>query len=170
MRAPATLAPMLEEEIRERLKNCLEEAMKAGKFQGATDLSRRVSAVLEQTARSKGHNGSSSKRNVSDQTASNWIKGRNIPDWDVLPALARVIGVSEDFLLFGPKRGDQIKKERVYLSRISDDEGELLTAYREASKSGRRLILRNARAVAEEQPAPYASVHPLRRKEDKLGE
>ena len=105
---------------------------------------------------------------VTRQAVSTWWHGKVIPGWDVIPVLAAILGTEQEWLLFGSKRGEQMKKERQYLARVSEDELALLTTYREASKTGQRTITRTAKSIAEESPAPEASVHPFRRKEDKL--
>jgi transcriptional regulator with XRE-family HTH domain len=108
------------------------------------------------------------KQTVTRQTVSNWWHGKVYPSMDTLPLLARVLGEEQEWLLFGSKRGEQLKKERQYLARISDEEAALLTTFREASKSGQKTILRQAKVVAEEQPADTATTHNMRRKDDKL--
>jgi hypothetical protein len=106
------------------------------------------------------------KRTITRQTVSNWIAGRI--KVEELPFLAKALGSEREYILFGSKRGEQLKKERQFLARVNEEELALLTAFREASKSGQRIIVKQAQSVAEEQPAPEATVHPMRRKEDKL--
>jgi len=108
------------------------------------------------------------KDSLSRQAVSNWWHGKIIPSWDTLPALAIVLGVEQEWILFGSKRNEQLRKEKQYLARVSEDELALLTKYREASKSGQRIIAKVTHEVAEEHPAPDASIHPLRRREDKV--
>jgi transcriptional regulator with XRE-family HTH domain len=101
------------------------------------------------------------------QTVSNWWHGKVYPDLDTLLCLAEVLGTDQEYLLFGSRRGDQLKKERQFLTRISEEEAALLTTFRESSKAGQKTILRQAKIVAEEQPAPEGEVHQMRRKDDK---
>lgn len=169
--APTTLGNMSveisEKEIKDNLRACLKACMDEGKFGGPADLMRLVIPELEKLA-AQHPKSAKLKKTISDQTASNWIQGRVIPDWYQLAALAAAVGVPGDQLLFGSRRGEQLKKEREYLTRVSEEEMKLLTAYREANKSAQKTILKQARVVADDHPAPEASVHQLRRKDDKL--
>jgi transcriptional regulator with XRE-family HTH domain len=108
------------------------------------------------------------RQTVTRQTVSNWWHGKVYPSMDMLPILAQVLGSEQEWLLFGSKRNEQLRKERQYLARISEEEGQLITAFREANKAGQKTMLRQAKVIAEEQPAPEATVHPMRRKDDKL--
>lgn len=108
------------------------------------------------------------KQTVTRQTVSNWWHGKVYPSMDMLPLLAAVLEEEQEWILFGSKRGDQLKKERQFLIRANEEEAALLTAFREASRSGQKTILRQAKVVAEEQPADEATVHQMRRKDDKL--
>jgi transcriptional regulator with XRE-family HTH domain len=110
------------------------------------------------------------RQTVTRQTVSNWWYGKVYPSLDMLPLLALVLGSEQEWILFGSKRGDQLKHERLYLSRVNEEEALLLTAFRGASKAGQKTMLRQAVVIAEEQPAPEATVHPMRRKDDKLGQ
>jgi hypothetical protein len=168
--ALATLPAMTDAEIKANVAGTLGNAQKDKKFEGPADLARLISAALKHRAAGseKGHDGKKIKQTISPQTASNWINGKVIPYWDVLPAIAGVVGVAEDEILFGPRRSDQLRKEREYLTRVSEEEMRLLTIYREASKSGQRTLIKQAKIVAEEHPAPEASLHHLRRKDDKI--
>lgn len=158
---------MKESDIKNNVRSCLEAAQKAGKFKGSADLGRKVSQALKDLSATKRLN-HFTKQTISDQTASNWINGKVIPTWDVLPALEHVIDVPEDAILFGPKRDEQIRKEREFLARVSEEELRLLTIYRETSKPGQKTIIKQAKLTCEDHPAPEATVHPMRRKEDKL--
>ena len=106
------------------------------------------------------------KQTFTRQTVSNWWHGKVYPDLDTLDALAKVLGTEREFLLFGSRRNDQLRKEKLYLQRISDEESLLLTAYRESSKSGQRSMLKVAKGIAEEHPADEATIHQMRRKDD----
>jgi transcriptional regulator with XRE-family HTH domain len=106
------------------------------------------------------------RQTITRQTVSNWWHGKVWPSLDMLPALATVLGTEQEWILFGSRRGDQLKRERIYLSRISEEEMALLTVFRETSKSGQRSILKMVKTLAEDNPAPEASVHPMRRKDD----
>lgn len=108
------------------------------------------------------------KQTITRQTVSNWWHGLVYPSLDMLPALADVLRCEQEWLLFGSRRGDQLRREKLYLARVSDEEALLLTAFRESNKSGQRSMLRMAKTLAEEHPAPEATVHPMRRKDDKI--
>lgn len=108
------------------------------------------------------------RQTVTRQTISNWWNGKTYPDLDLLPHLGTVLGTEQEWILFGSRRGDQLKKDRVFLTRVSEEEALLLTSYREASKTGQKTMIRQAKVIAEENPAQEASVHHLRRKDDKL--
>lgn len=118
--------------------------------------------ILSEDARNKG-----SRQTVTRQTVSNWWYGKVYPSLDWLPLLSSVLGTDQEWILFGSKRSEQLKKERQYLARVSEEEIALLTAYREASKPGQKTILKLAKGVSEEHPAPEATIHPFRRKDDK---
>lgn len=60
--------------------------------------------------------------NVSEMTASRWHKGINIPDVELLPELAKFLGISL-YELFGIKDP----------SILSDEEKNLISNYREKS-------------------------------------
>jgi transcriptional regulator with XRE-family HTH domain len=119
--------------------------------------------ILTQDARNKG-----TRQTVTRQTVSNWWYGKVYPSLDWLPILAGTLRTDQEWILFGSKRSDQIKRERQYLARISEEEGQLLTVFREASKSAQKTIMKLAKGLSEEDPSPEASVHPFRRKDDKL--
>lgn len=161
----ATLPLMSEEQIRENVRACLEIHRKAGKFKGPADLARLVNSTLARIG-AETHNVRPHKKTISDQTASNWIRGEVIPDWNQLAALALAIDVPGDQILFGNRRSDQLKREREYLVRVSDEELKMLTIFRESSKAGQRTILKQAKIVADESPSPAGDVHHLRRKND----
>jgi hypothetical protein len=156
---------MSEEQIRENVRACLEIHRKAGKFKGPADLARLVNSTLARIG-AETHNVRPHKKTISDQTASNWIRGEVIPDWNQLAALALAIDVPGDQILFGNRRSDQLKREREYLVRVSDEELRMLTIFRESSKAGQRTILKQAKIVADESPSPAGDVHHLRRKND----
>lgn len=107
------------------------------------------------------------RKTITRQTVSNWIGGQP-PKLDELGYLARVLDTEREYILFGSKRGDQIKRERQFLARVNQEELELLTSYREASKGGQKTISKLAKDVAEDHPADQATVHQMRRKEDKM--
>jgi hypothetical protein len=108
-----------------------------------------------------------SKQTLTPQTVSNWIGGKVVPGWEWIPLLAEVFEVPEEEIVFGSKRGEQLKKDRQYLARITDEEALLLTAFRDTSKAGQKTILRQAKVVADEHPAPEATVHLMRRRDDR---
>lgn len=109
------------------------------------------------------------RQTVTRQTVSNWWHGKVYPSLEMLPILAAVLGTDQEWLLFGSKRGEQIKREREFLARVSEEELRLLTLFRESSKSGQRTILKQVQVIADEQPAPEATIHPMRRKDDARG-
>lgn len=143
----------------------------ARKAKGIESLAELCRLVLERAkSRAREHPGvdGKMKQTLTPQTVSNWEGGKVVPSWDMLPLLAEVLGTEEEWILFGSKRNEQLRKERQFLERINDEEAALLTMFREASKSGQKTILKLARDVAEDHPAPEASVHPMRRKDDKV--
>lgn len=145
-----------------RIRDCAEE-------RGLGDpaaLHQAIVKILTDDERNKG-SGQTVTRPVTRQTVSNWWYGKVYPSLEWLPVLASVLETDQELILFGSRRGDQLKKERQYLARVSEEELALLTSFRESSKSGQKTIVKLVRGVAEEHPAPEASVHQLRRKDDK---
>lgn len=97
---------------------------------------------------------------------SNWLGGKVVPSWDMIEPLCHVLGIEGEWLLFGSKRRDQLKKERQYLVRVNDEELAWLSTLRDASSQGQKTILKLAKDVAEDHPAEDAKIHQLRRKDD----
>lgn len=141
-------------------------AMKAKGIPGPAELCRLVLRRLEVLARDVASE-RKLKQTLTAQSVSNWINGKVMPSWEMLPALSEVLGLQEEEILFGSKRSDQMKRERQFLSRITEEEATLLTAYREANKNGQKSIVKMARTLAEDNPVEDASVHQLRRKDDR---
>jgi transcriptional regulator with XRE-family HTH domain len=163
----ATLPAMREKkasEVGERIRTLMADK----KIPDRKELHRLVLELAQRNANGLERTGKHKKQTLTPQTVSNWIGGKVVPSWDMIPLLAQVLGTEEDYLVFGSKRRDQIRSEKQYLSRVNDEEAALLTAFRESSKSGQKTILKLARDVAEDHPAPEATVHPMRRKDDKL--
>jgi transcriptional regulator with XRE-family HTH domain len=154
-RPAATLMPM---DGRSDVGKRIRDAAEAKKIAGATELCE----LLHDELRRRGL-----KQTFTRQTLSNWWNGKVWPDLDTLPALAEVLGSEQEWILFGSRRGDQLKKERQYLTRVSEEEAALLTSYREASKAAQKTILKTAKTISEEHPAPEADVHQMRRKDDR---
>lgn len=100
-------------------------------------------------------------------SVNNWEKGNAVPSMDMLAVLASLLEVDEEWILFGTDRTTDIQSERLFLSRVTEEEAKLLTAFREASKAAQQAILSSAESIARASPAPNATVHPLRRKEDR---
>lgn len=142
-------------------------AMKYKGIPGPAELCRLVLKQRELLNRALTHNEPKVKQTLTAQAVSNWINGKVMPSWDMLPSLAKVLDLQEEEILFGAKRSDQMRRERQFLSRINEEEAALLTAYREANKTGQKSIVKMARTLAEDHPVEDASVHLLRRKEDK---
>ena len=107
------------------------------------------------------------KQTITAQSVNNWEKGSAVPSMDMLAILAALLEVDEEWILFGSDRNTDIKQERFYLSRVTEEEGRLLTAFREASKAAQKAIIDTAVSIANASPAPNAQVHQLRRKDDK---
>lgn len=107
------------------------------------------------------------RQSATRQTVSNWWHGKVYPSLDTLPALAAVLQCDQEFILFGKRRGDQLKMERQYLSRVNDLEALALTYLREMNQSAQKSALKVLRTLAEDQPAQDATVHQLRRRTDK---
>lgn len=105
------------------------------------------------------------KKTITRQTVSNWVAGQ-APKLDELTYLAKVLDTEREYILFGSKRGDQMRREKQFLARVNEEELALLTAYRMASKGGQKTITKLAKDVAEDHPAPEATVHQMRRKDD----
>jgi len=154
--APATLAVMDggRAEVGQRIRDCAQH-------RGIDGPSALRELFLAELVRKGSH------QEVTRQTLSNWWHGKVYPDLDTLWALAAVLGTDQEWILFGSRRGDQLKKERQFLARVSEEELTLLTSYRETSKAGQKTMLRTAKNLADEHPAPEATVHPMRRKDDK---
>jgi transcriptional regulator with XRE-family HTH domain len=142
--------------------------MKAKGIAGPAELCRLVLKHLEVLGREVAHGEPKLKQTLTAQAVSNWINGKVMPSWEMLPSLAKVLDLQEEEILFGSKRGDQLKRERQFLSRITEEEAALLTAFREANKIGQKSIVKMARTLAEDHPVEDASVHQLRRKEDRV--
>jgi transcriptional regulator with XRE-family HTH domain len=106
-------------------------------------------------------------RNVTPQAISAWENGEVVPSWENLAILCSVLQTDEEEILFGKERNKQLRSERYFMARVNEDEGRLLTTFREASKDGQRAILESARSLANALPAPEAQIHPLRRKDDR---
>ena len=109
-----------------------------------------------------------SNSGLTRQTVQNWEAGKIIPPWDKVEFLAEVFGpeFGEDWIMFGPRRTDQLAGEHPFLSYISLDEQEILNAYRHANGAGKKSIINTAKALAEANPISPAEIHLLRRKTD----
>jgi transcriptional regulator with XRE-family HTH domain len=128
-----------------------------------------VIAAQQSFGPSSSDSGSKRGRNLTPQAVSSWEQGEVVPAWENLALLAQVLATSEAEILFGSVRDaddNLVVQEKLYLSRITEEEAALLTAYRAASKEGQRFIVKNAKGVAEELPAPEATIHNFRRKTD----
>lgn len=142
------------------------EARKLRGIQSAAGLCRAlVEAMKKSPQLSDGKK--NAKTTLTPAAVSNWERGEQIPSWDLMDLLELVLEVDQEELLFGTRRAGQLRKERIYLVRVTDDEARLISAYRETSKEGQRTITKVVKSIAEEQPAPEATIHQLRRKDDK---
>jgi transcriptional regulator with XRE-family HTH domain len=130
------------------------------------ELCRKLIAVLERRGGTS-DSGKNPKQTLTAMSVNNWEKGTNVPSMEMLAVLAAFLEVDEEWLLFGSERNSDIKQERFYLSRVTEEEGRLLTAFREASKAAQKAIVDTAMSIAKASPAPNAQVHQLRRKDDK---
>ncbi len=65
---------------------------------------------------------------VSPQAVSKWERGENSPDITLLPGIAKLLGVTVDWLLSG-NRLEQFIKESYFFSNFTDNEIYLLLPY-----------------------------------------
>lgn len=107
---------------------------------------------------------------MSRQTVQHWEKGKVVPPWDKLELLAAVFGdqYDEEWIMFGQRRQQQLAEEKPLLVYLTQQEAELINDFRHANDYGKRSIRINAKAVSQDQPAPEAGVHLMRRSTDKL--
>lgn len=106
-------------------------------------------------------------RTLARQTVENWEKGRNIPPWDKVEAMALVfapLGYGEVWIMFGEKRAEQLARDRSHLERVTDDEAALLQMYRETNDQGKQGIIASTKGISGANPAQPATVHDLHRK------
>lgn len=169
----ATLAPMSKKDeyphrdIGDRIKELMRTA-KLVDSENAPSRARLHAAVVAELE--KLHKAGEPKQTIEPQSVSNWMSGRSRPRDSILPALATVLNTERENILFGSRRSDQLRRERQFLARVNEEEMALLTIFRGASKGGQQLIMKQSQAVAESQPAPDASIHALRRKDDRIEE
>lgn len=153
---------------KEAIGGRITEAAKAKGIDRPAELCRQVLAAAKRMAVLRESDGATkAKQTLTPQSVSNWLGGKVVPSWDMLAPLASVLGVEGEWLLFGSRRRDQIKQERQYLVRVNEEELAWLTTLRDSNQQGQKTILKIAKDIAEEQPAPHADMHTLRRKDDK---
>lgn len=105
-------------------------------------------------------------KKITRQSVQQWESGKHPPGWDKLPALAIELKKEEEWIMFGERRSAQIAGDKRFLASVSTEEADLLTAFRSANPAGQAGILATARALAREHPAPMATLHPMRRRDD----
>lgn len=100
------------------------------------------------------------KLGVSDKTVSKWESGNGLPDTSIIPALAKALGVSIDYLMTGEQEEPKFslddlepKKRALYL--IEHDDIDNFVRYK----------LVNANILVS---APIADIQPAAKKENKL--
>ena len=101
---------------------------------------------------------------LSAEAVRLWETGKKIPPYDKVEQLVQVLGEPEEWILFGIRRGEQIREEKRFLSYISDEEMLLISSYRRASDAGKKIIREDADTTARRFPAPLAEVKNFSRK------
>lgn len=101
---------------------------------------------------------------TSRETVRLWEVGKVIPPYDKIEQLARLFGEPEEYILFGIRRGEQLKQERRYLAYVTDEEAAMLSDFRRANPTGQKQITDHAVKMAQDFPAPPADVRLIRRK------
>ncbi|MGE5522602.1 MAG: hypothetical protein ACM3SS_02730 [Rhodospirillaceae bacterium] len=101
---------------------------------------------------------------LSPETVRLWEVGKKIPPYDKVEQLVQVLGEPEEWILFGIRRGEQLREERRFLSYISDEEMLLLSSYRRASDAGKKIIREDAETTARRFPGPVAELKRFRAK------
>lgn len=147
----------------------IRDAAKEKGVDGPADLCRRVLLAAKALSVARESDGREKlKQTLTPQSVSNWLGGKVVPSWDMLAPLCQVLGVEGEWLLFGSKRREQLKKERQYLVRVNDEELAWLSVLRDSNVQGQKTILKLAKDVAEDHPATEADIHHLRRRDDRL--
>lgn len=132
---------------------------------------RKAKGIHSQEALAKALNDASKKSRsngtittLTRQTIQNWEKGKVCPPWDKVELLALVFGdpYSEEWIMFGDKREQQLAAERPVLVYCTNEEAMLLNDFRHANSIGKKSIKSHARAIREEFPAEAAGVHLMR--------
>ena len=87
---------------------------------------------------------------VSRQNVALWEAGKGMPKWSQFPGLASRLKTDEEYILYGHSPNHKPTQDRRFLSYVSEEEGDLLTAFRSCSDPGRNAILASAKALRQE--------------------
>lgn len=99
----------------------------------------------------------SGKKKLSDETIRLWEVGRHPPPYDMLQYLELELKEPEEFILFGIRKGAEIRDERT-LEYVSPEEHQLLNSLRHTAKEHRGDTLEHAAVIAKRHPAPLAQI------------
>lgn len=100
-------------------------------------------------------------RPVSRETVRLWEVGDTIPPPDKLEQLAQLLGVTEEWLLFGRNNDEDGSPVRMQLEWLSPEEQALLTDFRRANETGQEEIAAHASRMAKRFPRPVADIRAL---------
>ncbi len=82
-----------------------------------------------------------------------WENGQRRPNSTALAILSDFFGVSIDYLIGHEEEPKTIKYSPINITGLTEKEQEILTIFRNASESGKNIILGNARNVKKNDPA-----------------
>lgn len=91
--------------------------------------------------------------NIPITTLSNYINRGSLPGCEQLIALSDFFNVSIDYLLGHDEQKYFISANSPTQIKISEEEKEILSIFRNASQSGKNILLGNARSIEKNDPA-----------------
>lgn len=106
---------------------------------------------------------------VSRETVRKWEVGDTIPPPEKIEQLAQLLGVAEEWLLFGIRREDQLRHERRFMEWVSDEEMAILTNFRLTNATGQDEVRHTAARMAKKFPRPTAEIRQIRGKGNGAG-
>jgi len=104
------------------------------------------------------------KGKATRQMIGNWEKGQPIPPWDKLEMLADMLAVTEEWVMFGERRAEQLASEKPVMEYLDPEEFALIQEFRHIERPWRESLLGVAKSFHKDHPIAPAQVQEIRRR------